>query len=303
MLKVQKKSGDSSSQTGAESAGGGGALRGQLRGMDYASGQAALSPSVQKKDGAKGKGKPPAPDETISGNLYAQDARGKNKPPAIEDVRQGSASDCYFFAAMCATVHANPALISNMLGDNGDGSYTVTFGIKEGAWSWAGGGERVTETIRLEYAKGENHGYVAKSKALWPLVIEKAWAKHKGGITNIEGGQAGQGVEVLTGKGLTRVGMSSTSASDVVTKAKEALDNKWILSLFGGQGDGTPAQQKLAKDIDGLFLGHAYAITDVNKASKQLKLHNPWGRKHPNGTGWVNAADAKVFFSEMHINK
>ena len=284
--------------------GGHGPVRNQLRGMDYESGQSLLSPSVQsKEDESSKKKKQPTPTETVKGTLWPQSASGKNMAPSIADVRQGSAGDCYFFAAMMAVVHANSRTISDMITDNGDGSYTVTFGIKEGMFSWVGGGTRITETIHLIYKKGEDHGYVAKSGALWPLVLERAWAKYKGGIKNIEGGQAGEGVEVLTGKGLNRVSMSSVTSDEVVTKAKEALDQKSPLTLFGGQGDGSKKQQKVAKETKGLLLGHAYAITDVNKASKQLKLHNPWGRNHPNGTGWVDADVVRAFFREMHINK
>ena len=281
-------------------------LRQQLRQSSYEEGRSLLkpeTPAVQMRGDETTKKNPPVPTVTPSGTLWPKDEKGNDKMPSVEDVRQGSAGDCYFFAAMAATVHANPRLIKNMIKDNGDGTYTVTFGIQEGILSWIGKGTQVTETVSLAYKKGEKRGRVSRTKALWPLVLERAWAKHKGGIKNIEGGKPGEGVEVLTGKGVTRIGLSGETADDVVKKAKAALDAKQPVTLYGGQGKGTKKQKSLAKGTAGLYLKHSYAIIGVRESSKELKLYNPWGSSHPNGDGWVKADVVRKFFSEMHINK
>ena len=71
-------------------------------------------------------GKPRFSKTNFTGPLFIDGA----KP---EDVQQGQIGDCYFPAAMAAIAKQNPDAVNNMVKDNGDGTYTVTFKQKD--WS------------------------------------------------------------------------------------------------------------------------------------------------------------------------
>lgn len=65
--------------------------------------------------------------EQLTGTLWAKDATGKDLAPSVDDVSQGGLNDCYVFAACAAIVGANPDRIKQLIKDNGNGTFTITF--------------------------------------------------------------------------------------------------------------------------------------------------------------------------------
>ena len=124
--------------------------------------------------------------------------------PSVSDVSQGAIGDCYLMAGMGAVVAQRPDLIKKMIQyDASTGVYTVTFK------------ERVGDKFKdvpiqvnasLPSGRGINPSYASgdvtkggNNAALWPAIIEKAFAVWKGDYEEIVGGTSSKAMEVITG--------------------------------------------------------------------------------------------------------
>jgi Domain of unknown function (DUF4157)/Calpain family cysteine protease len=258
--------------------------------------------AYEKRSGEKGSGvkteaptTPEAATERVEGTLWATDAKGKNLPPSREDVKQGGIGDCYLFAAMAAIIDTDPQKIVNMIVDHGDNSYTVTF---EGIGFFSSAEQKVT----ADFVVGK-HGLVGSRKAIWPLVIEKAYAQEKGGIDKIKGGNPGEAIDDMIDVGPSRFDPREETEDYVMGKVFKAEKEKWPMTVSAPKKQGASAEMKqLADDTPGLYFNHAYTIIGVDPVGKRLQLFNPWGHDHPNGNGWITINKVRQFFSEISIN-
>jgi hypothetical protein len=237
-----------------------------------------------------------ATTERVAGALWATDADGKPLPPSLDDISQGGLNDCFLFAAMAALVNTDPQRIVNMIRDNGNGTYTVTFkGI--GVFSSA------KQTVTADFAVGK-HGNVTARKATWPLIIEKAYSQEKGGLSELdEGGNPGSAVDDMLDDGPSRFDPRDESVSYILGKLTKAKREKWPMTILAPKKEGASKEKKAMVDgTPGLYFWHAYTILDVDPATKRVKLFNPWGRDHPNGDGWLTIEQVRQFFIEISIN-
>jgi Calpain family cysteine protease len=234
--------------------------------------------------------------ENLGGTLWAKDAEGKDLPPSLDDISQGGLNDCYVFAAMASMVDANPGLITKMIKDNGNGTYTVTF-AGTGVFS------AHEQTVSADLVKGK-HGNMQSRKALWPLIIEKAYAQEKGGIAKLDtGGNSGSAVDDFTNKGASRFDPRDKEAAWILAKlAKAQVDHKPTTILSPKKDDATKDKKEMSDKIPGLHFWHFYAVLEVDEKGQRVKLFNPWGHDHPNGDGWIGINDLRTFFIEVDIN-
>jgi hypothetical protein len=246
---------------------------------------------------ATGGGAAPAPaTERLAGGLWAIDSSGKVLPPSLDDIAQGSVNDCFLFAAMAAIVNTNPQQIVNMIHDNGDGTYTVTFeGI--GFFSPA------QQTVSADFVVGQ-HGFVTARKALWPLIIEKAYAQQKGGLEALgKGGNAGNALNEMLDESPTRFDPREKTVDYIMGKVAKAKEKRWPMTILSPKKEDSSAdKQSLADGTPGLHFWHTYTIIDVDTTNNRIKLFNPWGRDHPNGDGWMDVEHVRRFFIEIDIN-
>jgi hypothetical protein len=139
------------------------------------------------KDELDSAGKPKFGKVNFTGPLFIDGA----KP---EDVQQGQIGDCYFPASIASIARHNPDAIANLIKDNGDGTYTVTFKQKD----WATG-QFKDAPVKVDgdlYARsygGALYGHSANSSdprkmELWFPLIEKAYAQWKGSYNTIGSG-------------------------------------------------------------------------------------------------------------------
>jgi hypothetical protein len=125
------------------------------------------------------------------------------KTPDVSDVSQGYIGDCYLMAGMGAVAAARPDLIQKMISyDEKTKLYTVTFKEKQGGGKFSD--VKITVDAYLpvrsntpQYAQTELTD--PKDQAIWPAIIEKAYAKWKGGYQAIVGGVSGYAMEAMTG--------------------------------------------------------------------------------------------------------
>lgn len=233
--------------------------------------------------------------EQLAGTLWAKDAAGKDLPPSLDDISQGTVGDCFLFAALAAIVNAQPAKIVGMIKPNDDGTYTVNF---EGI-GWFG----TEQTVSADFLVGK-HANVTSRKALWPLIIEKAYAKEKGGVDKVseKGGNPGTAMEEILDEGVSRFNPRTKTNDYIMGKLKKALDEKWPITLTGPKKEGAAkAKKELADNTSGLFFNHSYAVIGIDSKKNRVKLFNPWGSDHPNGNGWVDVDLVRTFFIEVSI--
>lgn len=238
----------------------------------------------------------PETTESLAGSLWAKDAEGKDLPPSLDDISQGGLNDCYVFAAMSAIVSVDPGRIKNMIKDNGNGTYTITFA----GTGWFSADK---QTVSTDFAKGK-HGNVTLRKALWPLLVEKAYAQEKGGINKLDtGGNPGDAVNDFTDKGPSRFDPRDKEVSWILSKLAKAHQDKQPSTILAPKKDDASKEKKEMSDkIPGLHFWHAYAVVEVDEKGRRVKLFNPWGSDHPNGDGWVDIDVIRTFFIEVDIS-
>ena len=204
------------------------------------------------------------------------------------DVIQNQLGDCYFLAGVAAVARANPEALRQLITDNKDGTYTVKlYAQKSGKITESPTEITVTNAIPLEklgpgekdktersqpYAEaGENK----ESVELWVMILEKAYAKLRGGYNVLDkGGFGKQGLGALTGQTGKNHYPSGMKLSKMKETLKEALDKKWPITAETGH-----IGKKKAKSLK-LVTYHAYTPVSINDSTEMIKLQNPWGPGH-----------------------
>ncbi len=192
--------------------------------------------------------------------------------PKVSDVDQGSLGDCFLIAGMGAVAAANPELIKKAVKDNGDGTYTITFQeLQKDGKTFKPHYETVDSYLptraggaqRTAYAQSDT-AYDPVSVALWPALVEKAYAQWHGGYTAIQhGGQSAKAMEVLTGVKSVRSAMPKEE--DVIaTFTQFQKENKAVVC-----GTRDWIQQTAKKDLfSGSDLGpYRATLTDAQGLS------------------------------------
>ncbi|MGV3619210.1 MAG: C2 family cysteine protease [Archangium sp.] len=209
--------------------------------------------------------------------------------PKADDVRQGQIGNCYFPAAMAAIAKSNPEAITNMVKDNGDGTYTVTFKQKD----WATGRSKDVP-VKVDgdlYARsygGALYGHSsnssdAKKMELWFPLVEKAYAQWKGSYNTIgNGGHVSDVFEDVLGV--------DASYQSLGYGSPDKAWNQIVANVDAGKavGAGTYGEDREALYTNsGVYANHAYSILGYEKSGTDrfVILRNPWGESEPAGNG------------------
>jgi hypothetical protein len=231
-----------------------------------------------------------------NGQLYVNDAHNIDQyiPIHPNDVEQGLIGDCYLMSSMAAVADQNPDAINNMIADNGDGTYTVTFNEKR--WErfsdlWNDRYKPVEVTVDDDFPMKNGQPVFAQPGdggiETWTMVTEKAYAKHfgDGEYSNIEGGWPDKAMEHLTGvksssfspDNLEIGELSSLETDGNALTASTKHDWKFLGWDIPDTTDSHPLYQNGT-----LISDHAYYITDVDPVAETVTLQNPHGWD-PNG--------------------
>lgn len=206
------------------------------------------------------------------------------------DVAQGSLGDCYFVAAMAAVARANPDAIKKLIKDNGDGTFDVTLYVRKNSWSTP------TPVVKKVDARLPSNGggsllYVSSTdkegdnRELWPSLLEKTLAQHKGSYNAIEGGQIANGfnfagaTEMLTGKAEGYKSTDKMSEDDILLEIGAALEAKKPVTVDSRDMSSDEAMSKEANALN-VYGNHAYAPEKVDINARTISLQNPWGSHH-----------------------
>jgi hypothetical protein len=175
--------------------------------------------------------------------------------PHIEEIKQGKTGDCYFLSTIGGLAYHTPQRVIDMITQNNDGSYTVTFPRHEPI--------AVPAPTDAEIACYSDAG----EDGVWLHVCEKAYAIYKNRKTRkddtealevvIHGGSGARMLMFMTGNSCTRYPTKTTSIDQLRQELMEALSNHRIVNT------GTS--------------GHCLTILQYNPSTDIVTVWNPWG--------------------------
>ncbi|MBS1990739.1 MAG: hypothetical protein JSS83_09500 [Cyanobacteria bacterium SZAS LIN-3] len=229
-----------------------------------------------------------------------------------EAVKQGTIGDCYYEAVVAGLAKSNPAAIRDMIKDNHNGTYTVTF---PGAPNEPITIKKPTEAELGTYNFGGKDG-------IWASVLEKAYGeyrrKHGHGAPTPQEGADGGGrpepvVKLLTGKDADTTIVEGAKAADVAKKLTDAFAGKPPKVVAAGiNADGNFWHRLFGnldpKTADQYYRQHEYTIvgfTPDGHGGGTVEVRNPWGGaiNTPNGTFKIPLSVFMRNFSDVTIQK
>ena len=201
--------------------------------------------------------------------------------PSIEDVDQGGAGDCYFAASLAAMAQtdAGRKRIQDMIIDNHDGTYTVTFPGKG------------TYTVDADLWVGENGKPIYGGDSdgvdkLWFPIMEKAFAQMKGSYPNIDSGFGGETMAMLMDGTQHNVPTAGSSPDSIYQQMQQALAAGHPV-IASTEADSPTLCYTTVTTSDGVTLygDHQYTVTGVHESNgvKYIDLRNPHASDVANG--------------------
>ncbi len=195
-------------------------------------------------------------DTKLADDFVYSKVEGDHSPtaPTGKETAQGSAGDCFLIASMAAVANASPNAIRDMVKyDKSTGIYTVRFYEEQGRGAYKPVYIEVDGYLPTGKDNRKDPSYAGdEGGKMWSAIIEKAYAKWKGGYDVIgEGGTGEQAMAEITGARSENKRPSSMKEADVLpffTQAKK--DGKAIYAgvrdarradaqkPFGGSGNG-----------------------------------------------------------------
>jgi hypothetical protein len=146
-------------------------------------------------------------------------------------------------------------------------------------------------------------------KEIWPMVMEKAWAKLHGSYEATDAGDNHDALQYLTGGCIRVVKLADRPRADpaLFKELVQLLEERHGDDVFVGCGRvGYKAQGDATKV--GLVKGHAYALLHALEPAPGLqlvKVQNPWGKTEWNGSysdawpGWTEELKSLVAHSAV----
>ncbi|KAM9800998.1 calpain-1 catalytic subunit [Neosynchiropus ocellatus] len=191
------------------------------------------------------------------------------------DIAQGEVNDCWVLSAI-ASLSLNKCLFNKVVPqgqtfqDGYNGQFTFSFWLY-GRW------EQVTIDDRLPF-KSKKLLYLNSptKNEFWSSLLEKAYAKLKGGYTALNMGLPHEAMVDMTG-GVTEVFNVPSFKGSLSTFLKGQLRRGALINMANLQGEFGQANRV------GILFKHAYALTGVQQVMTTsgpvtlLRILNPWG--------------------------
>jgi hypothetical protein len=249
---------------------------------------AALARTVLAREPAPATKHKDAVLKDITGQAFVKGA-GEAIDISPDDVKQGSLGDCNVLAPAAAVARANPEAIRKLVTAKDDGTYDVSLYYKDHFYS-----DQTAHAYNLTskfYVKDDGTPLYAKTGSagatneLWVMLIEKAFAKWKGGYESASGALWDrEGLEMLTGNAAVEAKVSAGTEDDLLTAIDDALKAGDALTVNTSTSKWTDwwrnKDEQAEIDRNKIVMGHAYSIEGVDKSAKTVNLRNPWGYNH-----------------------
>lgn len=223
-----------------------------------------------------------------------------------DNIRQGMIGDCYFLAAVAseARTPAGRQRLHDMIHDNGNGTYNVTFPGRSAV--------TVNAPTDAELATYSSAG----PDGTWLAILEKGYAQseNNGAIfpsTNPydeigDGNTLSAGIEAITGHSTDTDDTAFTSVDTLRTKLSDAMAHGRTVTAGINEYPWSSGRES-----NGLPQGHAYTVLGYDRATDRVTLRNPWGHGEPvdangraadgndDGTFSMTLAEFDRYFSDI----
>jgi len=193
---------------------------------------------------------------------------------ACDDILQGQIGDCYFIGAVSSLAACDKAALERLIvaHDISVGVYGVLF-FKSGGWEWV----LVDDIVPIITIGAVPCPLYAKSSGqepeLWPMILEKAYAKMHHNWDCIDGGWPREALGDLTG-GLERHIDLRIQDREITFEQYQGFVADPLVVCSCMRGD------DIKSEGFGLYHGHAYSVIAARKTSDGccfLRVRNPWG--------------------------
>ena len=250
---------------------------------------------------------------------------GKGKlflhPPEGSDVQQWKTDACHMLAPASALARMNPQLITDMIKQRPDGNYAVRLHRKK-----HGGGYRPVEVLVTDKvavvkvknlalkgrAREDSAGlFLATSRAAdpreaWVGLLEKAFAKLRGGYAKIAGGFVPHSLSALTGRPSEQLFLHGDKAhtARVLEQLRQAVEegrpvvvSTYTRQTLRARSELRPGRDKRAYarayERAGLMRGHAYAVWgySMDHGQPMIELRNGVEGLEPKPGGGLRQQD------------
>ncbi|KLI99800.1 C2 family cysteine protease [Luteimonas sp. FCS-9] len=237
------------------------------------------------------------------------------------DIQQDGYGSCAVLSTLHTIAQHDPSVIQDMIQDNGDGTYTVTFQEKVEILGFTFF-KPVEVTVSGPFTGGAaNPADVgANGEEVWPAIIEAAYAQqYKGGDLTYETGVMPADVmERILGADAQTAGTGEVSAEQMSQRLADGEATvAWTPGFKDDDGNWLPEiteEQQALIEHYGIAGGHAYAVSEVIPAGTSyvdpttgesvvasedvIVLDNPWGSSdvvmpysdYQEVYGWVSSA-------------
>jgi Ca2+-binding EF-hand superfamily protein len=224
-----------------------------------------------------------------------------------DNIEQGTIGDCSFLAAVGAMARtpAGRQQLHDMIQDNNNGTYTVTFPGRDPVTVNA----PTDAEIALYATAGQDGTWLSTlEKAFAESTNNNAWISSENPYSEITSGRSmASNIELLTGH--------STDTDDLSLTSFATLRSKLTSTLGAGRSATASIRNNMpfttGNRSNGLPMGHAYTVVNYNAATDQITLRNPWGRGEPlnaagqvadgndDGTFTMSLTDFNTYFNQI----
>ncbi|KAA0702425.1 Calpain-9 [Triplophysa tibetana] len=216
------------------------------------------------------------------------------------DICQGYLSDCWFLSAV-ASLSLYPSLMERVVppGQSFQQGYNGCFFFQfwqYGEWC------KVQVDDRLPMRDGQLMFLKSSNKnEFWSSLLEKAYAKLKGGYTALNMGFPHEAMADMTG-GITEVFTVGSLPRDLGSFLRRLLQKGTLINCANSQG-------AIEKSNDfGILFRHAYSVTGLETIQTKtgpielVRVYNPWGKTEWEGP-WSDKSGIEWFTVSIEEQK
>lgn len=204
---------------------------------------------------------------------------------SFDDLQQGAIGDCFLIGAVSALAADSPKNVSELIV-----AHSVEWGVygvclfECGEWEWVIVDDFVATREERSGAVVPMYASSCDNGELWPMVLEKAFAKMHYNWDTIDGGWAREAIVEMTG-GLDSVfDLYGKDKGMTFQRFKELCDDEYtvLACAVGDHVEQTGEQGRAGEQgvCFGLMAGHQYSVIRAHKTkdgAEFVQVRNPWG--------------------------
>jgi len=234
--------------------------------------------------------------------------------PKYDDVAQGALGTCYFLSSISALANAQPQVIKDMFVDKEKwklGVYTVQWPIN-GISTEVAVNSLVPTDLREKRMPIPFFVQTNNGEDVWPLILEKAWAKIFGSFQAVSEGDEVVAFRAMTGAPVQifRKPRDDMTKENLWRKLSEAMSKSNNFPVTAA----TPESENPENPLN-LAAGHVFVVVEIaeNKDGfeKAVHVYNPWGKSNrycgimpsdpTQGKFWMTFDEYVIAFRETSI--